>query len=46
MIAEQDYEFGDYRNRVRVNGVKLMLDGSPQGKTAFISKPISSHLMP
>jgi len=39
MIAEQDYEFGDYKNRVRVNGVKLMLDGSPQGKTAFISKP-------
>ena len=39
MIAEQDHEFGDYRNRVRVNGVKLMLDGSPQGKTAFISKP-------
>lgn len=38
MIAHQDYRFGEYQNRVRVNGVKLMLDGSPQGKTAYMSK--------
>ena len=29
----------DYRNRFRVGGVKLTIDGSPQGKTAFLSAP-------
>ncbi len=28
-----------YRNRFRIGGVKLNLDGSPQGKTAWLSKP-------
>ncbi|MDH4245413.1 MAG: amidohydrolase [Nitrospira sp.] len=28
-----------YRNHVRVAGVKLSLDGSPQGKTAWLSEP-------
>ncbi len=28
-----------YDNHVRVAGVKLMLDGSPQGKTAYLSRP-------
>ncbi len=30
---------GEYNKRFKVGGVKLMLDGSPQGKTAFLSKP-------
>ena len=29
----------DYVNGFRVGGVKLMLDGSPQGRTAFLSQP-------
>jgi predicted amidohydrolase YtcJ len=29
----------DYRNRVRVGGAKATIDGSPQGKTAFLSQP-------
>lgn len=29
----------DYINRVRIGGVKLTLDGSPQGKTAWLSQP-------
>ncbi|MFH6781095.1 MULTISPECIES: amidohydrolase [Methylobacterium] len=29
----------DYRNRVRIGGAKATIDGSPQGKTAFLSKP-------
>ena len=29
----------DYTNRYRVGGVKLTIDGSPQGKTAWLSKP-------
>lgn len=29
----------EYTNRYRVGGVKLTIDGSPQGKTAWLSKP-------
>lgn len=32
--------FGNYRNRLKLGGVKLFLDGSPQGKTAFWSEPL------
>ena len=28
-----------YQNRLRIDGVKIILDGSPQGKTAFLSQP-------
>ena len=30
---------GVYVNRLKLGGVKLILDGSPQGKTAYLSKP-------
>ncbi len=33
-----DFSFGA-RDRLRVPGVKLVLDGSPQGKTAYLSEP-------
>lgn len=29
----------DYVDRVRIGGVKLTIDGSPQGKTAWLSQP-------
>ena len=29
----------NYSNQFRIGGVKLVLDGSPQGKTAYLSKP-------
>lgn len=32
--------FGHYKNRLKLQGVKVALDGSPQGKTAFWSKPL------
>lgn len=32
--------FGSYRNRLKLAGVKVALDGSPQGKTAFWSAPL------
>ena len=38
------YEWGGYNNRVKIGGIKLVLDGSPQGKTAFLSKPY--HVAP
>jgi len=32
--------FGTYHNRFKLQGIKLLLDGSPQGKTAFWSEPL------
>jgi predicted amidohydrolase YtcJ len=32
--------FGVYHNRVKLAGIKCVIDGSPQGKTAFWSKPL------
>lgn len=32
-------EWGKYKNRFKVGGVKITLDGSPQGKTAYFSSP-------
>jgi predicted amidohydrolase YtcJ len=32
--------FGTYRNRLKLQGVKIALDGSPQGKTAFWTEPL------
>jgi predicted amidohydrolase YtcJ len=29
----------EYRNRYRIGGVKLTIDGSPQGKTAWLASP-------
>lgn len=34
-----DRRFGVYNNRLKIGGIKLMLDGSPQGKTAYLSEP-------
>ncbi|MBW4467448.1 MAG: amidohydrolase [Pegethrix bostrychoides GSE-TBD4-15B] len=32
--------FGVYKNRLKLAGIKISLDGSPQGKTAFWSQPL------
>jgi len=31
--------FGQYKNRFKLGGVKITLDGSPQGRTAFFTTP-------
>ncbi|MFO1114625.1 MAG: amidohydrolase family protein [Beijerinckiaceae bacterium] len=31
--------FGAYKNRLKIGGVKITTDGSPQGRTAFFTKP-------
>ena len=33
------FSFGAYEGRVKVGGIKLILDGSPQGKTAYLTQP-------
>ena len=46
-ITEIDAVFGgqpprnepEYKNRLRIGGVKIVADGSPQGRTAFFTKP-------
>jgi predicted amidohydrolase YtcJ/heat shock protein HslJ len=32
-------EWGKYQNRFKVGGIKITLDGSPQGRTAYFSTP-------
>jgi predicted amidohydrolase YtcJ len=31
--------WGRYENRLKIGGIKITIDGSPQGKTAFFTKP-------
>lgn len=37
--AEYGEMAGRYHNHVKLGGTKIVLDGSPQGKTAWLSKP-------
>ena len=37
---EAPQAFGQYKNRLKLQGVKFPTDGSPQGKTAFWTKPL------
>lgn len=39
LTAVSGMPFGRYQNRLRFGGVKMMLDGSPQGKTAYLTHP-------
>ena len=38
-LKEYNGEFGKQKEGVRLTGLKITTDGSPQGKTAFFSKP-------
>ena len=38
-LNNPDYPFGKYDNRLKFEGGKFTLDGSPQGLTAYMSKP-------
>jgi len=39
LLVDEPAPTTDYKNRFRVGGVKLTIDGSPQGKTAFLTEP-------
>ena len=39
-IGDPSVEFGHYKDRVKLGGIKLVIDGSPQGKTAYWTKPL------
>lgn len=38
-IADTSMHFKTYKNRFKVQGTKIVADGSPQGKTAYFTKP-------
>ena len=35
-------DFGQYNNRLKLGGIKITIDGSPQGRTAFFTTPYLS----
>jgi hypothetical protein len=39
LVGTGAMRFGEYRKGLKYGGIKLALDGSPQGKTAFITEP-------
>ena len=43
-MIEHDVKVCEYNNGFRIGGGKLLLDGSPQGKTAWLTKPY--HVVP
>lgn len=38
VLARKDLRFGQYQGRVKLQGVKFVLDGSPQARTAFFTR--------
>jgi len=39
VISNPAYKLGVLKNHLKLDGIKYLSDGSPQGKTAFFSKP-------
>lgn len=39
MLADTSFHFGVYSNHLKLEGFKLIADGSPQGKTAYFTDP-------
>ena len=39
LLAEHRDHLGQYRSRLKIAGYKLFLDGSPQGRTAWVEQP-------
>lgn len=39
LVKEGKYTFNEFDNHLKLKGTKIFTDGSPQGKTAFFTKP-------
>ncbi len=39
LCRKNPFRIGKYRNRIKIGGYKMILDGSPQGRSAWMSKP-------
>ena len=38
-FVEENAQYASYNGRLKLGGIKIVTDGSPQGKTAFFTKP-------
>ncbi len=38
LLTRNDLKFGEYRGHVKLQGIKFVLDGSPQARTAFFTQ--------
>ena len=38
-LADKDFKWQTYQNGFKVQGTKIIADGSPQGKTAYFTQP-------
>lgn len=38
-FAAENAQYDDYNGRLKLGGIKILSDGSPQGKTAFFTQP-------
>ena len=43
-MGNPEFPFNTRKNRLRIAGLKIVSDGSPQGKTAFFSKPYQTEV--
>lgn len=43
-LRDNGLKFKNYKNGFKVQGTKIVADGSPQGKTAFFSKPFLTQV--
>lgn len=43
-LADTSLRFKTYKNGFKIQGTKIVADGSPQGKTAFFSKPFLTEV--
>lgn len=43
-LADTDMKFREYNNGFKVQGTKIIADGSPQGKTAYFTKPFETEV--
>ena len=39
LLETFSHEIGVYRNHIKIGGYKIFLDGSPQGRTAWLRQP-------
>lgn len=39
VVGKPEFQFGVWNNRLKLQGIKITQDGSPQGKTAYVTTP-------
>ncbi len=43
VVAENNPEYSSYKNNLKIGGAKLILDGSPQARSAYLSAPYENE---